>query len=101
MANQTNVFVRITSAVFMPWFFSRCRQSRHCEGTRKKHMRAGPMIRLAIAFTLVALASLGASAASPEKATSVVLVHGAFVDGSGWKIVESLAVSSSNQGADP
>jgi len=38
------------------------------------------------ASTLIATA-LPAQAAAPEKPVSIVLVHGAFVDGSGWKSV--------------
>ena len=48
------------------------------------------MIRLALVLMLALLASHGASAAANEKATSIVLVHGAFVDGSGWKAVYDL-----------
>jgi len=47
-------------------------------------------IRLTFLTTLAVLASYGASAAENEKATSIVLVHGAFVDGSGWKGVYDL-----------
>jgi pimeloyl-ACP methyl ester carboxylesterase len=48
------------------------------------------MIRLATAFaTLLSLAAVPA-AAQPAKATSIVLVHGAFVDASGWKSVYDL-----------
>jgi pimeloyl-ACP methyl ester carboxylesterase len=50
---------------------------------------ARPMLRLALALML-ALASQGVNAASSDKATSIVLVHGAFVDGSGWKPVYDL-----------
>ncbi len=48
---------------------------------------AGPM---ALALMLAAIAPPLADAAGTEKATSVVLVHGAFVDGSGWKAVHDL-----------
>jgi pimeloyl-ACP methyl ester carboxylesterase len=49
------------------------------------------MIRLAIVLMIALLASRGAAiAAEGEKATSIVLVHGAFVDGSGWKAVYDL-----------
>ncbi len=48
------------------------------------------MIRFALVLMLALLASHGASAAENEKATSIVLVHGAFVDGSGWKEVYDL-----------
>jgi pimeloyl-ACP methyl ester carboxylesterase len=46
------------------------------------------IIRLALVLMLALFASQAASAA--EKATSIVLVHGAFVDGSGWKAVFDL-----------
>jgi pimeloyl-ACP methyl ester carboxylesterase len=39
---------------------------------------------------LAMFAAHGASAAENEKASSIVLVHGAFVDGSGWKDVYDL-----------
>lgn len=48
------------------------------------------MIRLGLVLMLALLASHGASAAENEKATSIVLVHGAFVDGSGWRAVYDL-----------
>ena len=48
------------------------------------------MFRLALVLMLAVLSSQVASAAGSEKATSVVLVHGAFVDGSGWKAVYDL-----------
>ena len=44
------------------------------------------MIRLTLAMLLAALTSQFASAQTTDKATSIVLVHGAFVDGSGWKL---------------
>lgn len=47
------------------------------------------MIRFALMLTLALFASQSASAAN-EKASSIVLVHGAFVDGSGWKAVYDL-----------
>jgi pimeloyl-ACP methyl ester carboxylesterase len=48
------------------------------------------MIRRALAVLLAALASQFASAQATDKTTSIVLVHGAFVDGSGWKSVYDL-----------
>jgi pimeloyl-ACP methyl ester carboxylesterase len=45
------------------------------------------MIRLAFGLALMVLSSQGASAELPVKRISIVLVHGAFVDGSGWKSV--------------
>jgi pimeloyl-ACP methyl ester carboxylesterase len=51
------------------------------------------MVRKCMAAVVVMLAIFvahGASAAENEKATSIVLVHGAFVDGSGWKDVYDL-----------
>lgn len=50
--------------------------------------RTGAMIRRAVVLMLALLGSPGAHAA--EKPTSIVLVHGAFVDGSGWKAVYDL-----------
>jgi len=46
------------------------------------------IIRLVLVLMLALFASHAAGAA--EKATSIVLVHGAFVDGSGWKAVYDL-----------
>lgn len=43
-----------------------------------------------LTLMLALLAALGTNAASNDKATSIVLVHGAFVDGSGWKAVYEL-----------
>jgi pimeloyl-ACP methyl ester carboxylesterase len=51
------------------------------------------MVRKCMAAVVLMLAMLtahGVSAAENEKATSIVLVHGAFVDGSGWKDVYDL-----------
>jgi pimeloyl-ACP methyl ester carboxylesterase len=52
------------------------------------HGRA--MLRLTLVLMLAVLSSQFASAAENGKAASVVLVHGAFVDGSGWKGVYDL-----------
>lgn len=48
------------------------------------------MICATSVLMLASLASSGGSAVANEKATSIVLVHGAFVDGSGWKAVYDL-----------
>jgi pimeloyl-ACP methyl ester carboxylesterase len=49
------------------------------------------MIRLASALALSVLtATSGSADAQPAKSTSIVLVHGAFVDGSGWQAVYDL-----------
>lgn len=48
------------------------------------------MIRVTSMLMLASLASPSGSAVANEKATSIVLVHGAFVDGSGWKAVYDL-----------
>jgi pimeloyl-ACP methyl ester carboxylesterase len=49
------------------------------------------MIRLASALALSVLATTpGTADAQPAKSTSIVLVHGAFVDGSGWQAVYDL-----------
>lgn len=49
------------------------------------------MLRLAAIFFLSAVAfTASSSAAKTPKTTSIVLVHGAFVDGSGWKAVYDL-----------
>ncbi len=45
------------------------------------------MIRIALVLLLSLMAPAGALAQSGEKPVSIVLVHGAFVDGSGWKAV--------------
>lgn len=45
------------------------------------------MIRSVSAFVIAALAATQMSAAQAEKPHSIVLVHGAFVDGSGWQAV--------------
>ncbi|PSH57233.1 alpha/beta hydrolase [Phyllobacterium endophyticum] len=45
------------------------------------------MIRIALALLLSLIAPAAALAQSNEKTVSIVLVHGAFVDGSGWKAV--------------
>ncbi|WP_457302375.1 alpha/beta fold hydrolase [Phyllobacterium sp. P5_D12] len=45
------------------------------------------MIRIALALLLSLIAPAAALAQSSEKPVSIVLVHGAFVDGSGWKAV--------------
>jgi pimeloyl-ACP methyl ester carboxylesterase len=47
-------------------------------------------MRVALTLMLALLAAQGVNAASNDKATSIVLVHGAFVDGSGWKAVYEL-----------
>jgi pimeloyl-ACP methyl ester carboxylesterase len=41
----------------------------------------------AVIASAIAISPIGASGAAPEKQTSVVLVHGAFVDASGWQAV--------------
>ena len=56
----------------------------------RRYRKARCMIRLALTLMLALLASQGVNAASNDKATSIVLVHGAFVDGSGWKAVFDL-----------
>jgi pimeloyl-ACP methyl ester carboxylesterase len=49
------------------------------------------MMRIALALGISALAATsGTSAAQSPKLTSIVLVHGAFVDGSGWRAVYDL-----------
>lgn len=49
------------------------------------------MITKSIAFASAALAaSSSLSAAAPEKPVSIVLVHGGFVDGSGWEGVHKI-----------
>lgn len=48
------------------------------------------MIRRALLPMLALFASHGASVAAEPKPVSIVLVHGAFVDGSGWKAVYDL-----------
>lgn len=49
------------------------------------------MVRdLIIASTIATLALGSAATAQPSRSVSVVLVHGAFVDGSGWKGVHDL-----------
>ena len=45
------------------------------------------MMRIALALLLSLIAPAAALAQSNEKPVSIVLVHGAFVDGSGWKAV--------------
>ncbi|WP_373371535.1 alpha/beta fold hydrolase [Microvirga sesbaniae] len=45
------------------------------------------MMRIALFLLLSLIAPAGALAQSEEKPMSIVLVHGAFVDGSGWKAV--------------
>ncbi len=49
-------------------------------------------MRALIAATLATLALGSTAVAQPAKPTSVVLVHGAFVDGSGWKGVHDILV---------
>jgi len=48
------------------------------------------MIRLVFQLILALLTAHGAEAAGNKKASSIVLVHGAFVDGSGWRAVYDL-----------
>src|SRR5947207_14954455 len=49
------------------------------------------MIIKSIALASAAMAaSSSLSAATPEKAVSIVLVHGGFVDGSGWRAVHNI-----------
>lgn len=48
------------------------------------------IIRVTSVLMLATLGSPSGSAGANEKATSIVLVHGAFVDGSGWKAVYDL-----------
>src|SRR5262245_1039788 len=48
------------------------------------------MFRIALVLMLALFVSRPACAAENEKDTSIVLVHGAFVDGSGWKAVHDL-----------
>jgi len=47
-------------------------------------------VRLLLFLMLAFLAAQGTRAAAEVKGTSIVLVHGAFVDGSGWKAVYDL-----------
>lgn len=58
--------------------------------SRQVRGKGGAAIRLALALALALPALRMADAAGNEKATSIVLVHGAFVDGSGWKAVYDL-----------
>ena len=45
------------------------------------------MMRIALVLLLSLIAPAAALAQTGEKPVSIVLVHGAFVDGSGWKAV--------------
>jgi pimeloyl-ACP methyl ester carboxylesterase len=56
-------------------------------------VRVAAIIRFAIASALISLAISNVCSASPTKNVSIVLVHGAFVDGSGWKAVYDLLSS--------
>ncbi len=57
---------------------------------RRIRRRSGAAICLTLALVLAVPAGRVAGAAGNDKATSIVLVHGAFVDGSGWKAVYDL-----------
>src|SRR5262249_27840790 len=67
-----------------------CRRASSFQGPAGQRPKARAMIRVAWTLMLALLASQGVNAASNDKATSIVLVHGAFVDGSGWKAVYDL-----------
>ena len=50
----------------------------------------GKFITFAATATACFSAASGASSAPSEQPVSIVLVHGAFVDGSGWKAVHDI-----------
>ena len=59
------------------------------------------MMTTAAVFAVALIASASIAPSAPEeKSVSVVLVHGAFVDGSGWQAVYDILTKDGYRGAD-